>query len=269
MLSPESVAVSLFSHGAPKVFVLCVLLLMWNADVQLDQAFQMSELFSGSATLASEFAAEGCDSASLDKRYGRGMDVNTSSGFGCFLAAVLRSKANSLIWLGVLCSSWVAASRGSTFRTFANAEGYLPYCSVDNGNRMAARSAFICLLAHALNHSFAVEQPRSSLLWRHSRFLWLLERVPVWKLHLWMGSWGSKSPKASTLWCNRPWISGFWTSAKLDMRKFDEHKQKGFRPTKRYVDKAGLRRWTGTKQLTDLHPVLCQKSLPAVDQEQG
>lgn len=53
-----------------------------NSGISPFQAFQMSELFSGSATLASEFAAEGCDSASLDKRYGRGMDVNTSSGFG-------------------------------------------------------------------------------------------------------------------------------------------------------------------------------------------
>ena len=90
-----------------EVIVLCVLLLVWNADINFRQDFiwlaclacchgqfvnpqtkhlklqevDLAELFSGSATLSGEFRGEGKRVASVDFCYGPGMDVTGYSGY--------------------------------------------------------------------------------------------------------------------------------------------------------------------------------------------
>ena len=133
------------------------------------QELDLAELFSGCANLSKEFRGAGRDVAALDIKYSRGMDVCELSGFGSlsshlleancllwscgflfraslasprsFCVATLRGKHNSCLWLGVLCSSWVAVSRGSTKRSLCNADGWKEYRSVAQGNLMAARWA--------------------------------------------------------------------------------------------------------------------------------
>ena len=56
------------------------------------------------------------------------------------MAAVLMGKASGFVdWLGIVCSSWVAACRGSTRRSWVLPHGYVHYASVAVGNLMAAR----------------------------------------------------------------------------------------------------------------------------------
>ena len=128
-----------------------------------------AELFSGHAKLAREFHSSGQESAAIDWKYGRGMNICEPSGFGqlvknpcvcsvasfrlsvslvcphprTFCASILRSRRNACIWMGVLCSSWVSIAKGSTKRSFANPEGWESYPSVANGNYMAARPALL------------------------------------------------------------------------------------------------------------------------------
>ena len=62
------------------------------------------------------------------------------AGLRLHVATILRSRidAPTLAWFGILCSSWVATSRGSIFRTWLVPEG-VSGPAVDEGNCMAAR----------------------------------------------------------------------------------------------------------------------------------
>ncbi|CAE7576215.1 unnamed protein product [Symbiodinium sp. CCMP2592] len=243
----EEVAISLIRLGSPKVFVLCILLLLWNESIDFDKDIDLAELFSGSGTLSKEFYYEGKEVVACDLKYGRGMDICQSSGFGTFCSAVLCGRPNSCVWLGVLCSSWVSISRPSTRRSYANPEGFEGYEKVRTANLMAARSAFLCLLAAALGQWWVIEQPRTSLLLQSQRFKWLRDKLQVYRLDLWMALFGSRTPKRSSLWSNSRVISLFFSSRKLQRSLQDPT----FKTTKRYVNEKGKQCFEGNRNLTD------------------
>lgn len=58
-------------------------------------------------------------------------------------------------------------------RSFFNPLGHVGYRSVAEGNQMASCTALAILLSRALGGDFVVEQPGSSLLWRHPRLQWV------------------------------------------------------------------------------------------------
>ena len=68
----------------------------------------------------------------------------------------------------------------------------------------------------------------------------------VFRLDLWMGSYGARTPKRTRLWSNSKVISGFFTSEKLKLVKHVHYKT-----TKRYKDSTGQERFQGNKKLTD------------------
>ena len=210
-----------------------------------------------------------------------------------------------LAWFGILCSSWIATSRGTTHRSYVCPHGYIEYRSVSEGNVMAARffvcktfitcreglqgilrlagktwlrlrCARMCLLVVALGGNFVVEQPKSSLLFRHERMQWLCTKLKasgtksclgvcqqspwfanialmqVYRVSIWMGKFLSATPKPTLLWSSTSAISGFWSCRKFSLKKFKakaEHRP-SLKPTIQYRDKAGRKRWQGTSDLT-------------------
>ncbi|CAE7318475.1 unnamed protein product [Symbiodinium sp. CCMP2592] len=52
------------------VFVLCILLLLWNESIDFDKDIDLAELFSGSGTLSKEFYYEGKEVVACDLKYG-------------------------------------------------------------------------------------------------------------------------------------------------------------------------------------------------------
>ena len=83
---------------------------------------------------------------------------------------------------GIKCSPWVALSRPTTLRSFFNPLGNQNLSSVeelDQGNLQASRMALVRCLVLALGEVFVVEQPSSSLLWRHPRLQWASNLVSV------------------------------------------------------------------------------------------
>ena len=130
------------------------------------------------------------------------------------IVAILRGDPSGFIhWLGVQCSTWVSTSRGSTGRSAANPHGLLESDCVSFANLMACRRwclkgcsvatphsiqpmfcilgetvvsalslsrvALLCLLTVALNGTWVIEQPRSSLLMLHNRMSQLLSHFKV------------------------------------------------------------------------------------------
>ena len=91
---------------------------------------------------------------------------------------VLRcSETGFMVWLGVLCATWVSICRGTTMRAFLRPLGREELRCVQEGNQMGAVTALVCLLIFALSGDFCVEQPCSSLLFRHPRLQWLCSRL--------------------------------------------------------------------------------------------
>lgn len=82
-----------------------------------------------------------------------------------------------MVWMGVLCSTWVAISAPTTMRNILRPLGREDLRCVAEGNIMACKTALICLLVVALGGDFCVEQPGSSLLWQHPRLQYICTKM--------------------------------------------------------------------------------------------
>ena len=114
------------------------------------------------------------------------------------LVSVLRGDENGFCnWSGIKCATWVAISRPTTLRSFFSPLGNRELLCVEEGNQMAARTALLLLLVGVLSGVFVVEQPSSSLLFRHPRLQWVCGIVRVTCQDSpsmgTLGSWGSCS----------------------------------------------------------------------------
>ena len=90
------------------------------------------------------------------------------------MVSILRGDSNGFCnWQGIKCSTWVSISRPTTLRSFFDPLGRQDLPSVAEANIMVARSALVILLVLALNGTFMVEQPATSILWRHPRMQWI------------------------------------------------------------------------------------------------
>ena len=161
------------------------------------EAFKFIEHYAGKAAMTETMRASGVPSARLDVEYHRGMDMLTSGGFASspqcksrlflvyndadprtYLASILKGSTQGFAcWKGVKCSTWVSICRATTLRSFFNPCGLESLACVRQGNLMAAREALSCLLVHCLMGVFVIEQPSTSLLFRHPRLQWLCDRV--------------------------------------------------------------------------------------------
>lgn len=122
---------------------------------------------------------------------------------------VLHEVENAVNLMAPDCSSWGIPCRGTSGRTFFNYQGFVQYGFVDVGNRMISRSlscrilyyrsfwgicskiqsmtnsdqfldlrlVAICLIILAKRSIFIIENPGSSLLFKHFRFEWLTNIV--------------------------------------------------------------------------------------------
>ncbi|CAE7839921.1 unnamed protein product [Symbiodinium sp. CCMP2592] len=237
------------------MLVLCVLLVLWNDDLWLNkEPLDFIEHFSGKEVLINQVQRAGFRVASVDIIHSRGMDILKPSGFGTFLVSALMGKESGYLdWLGILCSSWVDVSRGSTRRTWCNPMGHTEFPSVARGNLMASRCALLCLVIVATGGNFIVEQPASSLLFRHDRMRWLCQRLRVYKVALWMGQFNSKTPKRTMLWSSTSIVSLF-LNKRFSLKQYRaaaKKKNSVIKPVRRYKNANGCACWTGTTQLKD------------------
>lgn len=174
----------------------------------------------------------------------------------------------------------MAISRATTLRSFLWPQGRQDLECVAQGNCMAARAALICCLVTVLGGVWVVEQPSTSLLFRHPRLQWLCKLMPVtsldnvsgilawqciqdhigrrsltslaqvYRCNFWMLFFKSPSPKRTSLWSSSSQIKRFWLG-KLTKKIREDHKKQNpdFATVIKYVDKAGRKRYHGSKQL--------------------
>ena len=92
-------------------------------------------------------------------------------------------------------------ARYSSGRSSTNPNGDLIAEKVVEANLLVARWVLIVLVVVAKGAHFVFEQPNSTLMDRHAKFLFLQARadggaLTLHKVHFWMGLFGAYSPKA-------------------------------------------------------------------------
>lgn len=143
----------------------------------------------------------------------------------------------------LVCSSFVAISRGSTFRSYFLPHGDVSSPSVAKGNLLAYRTYLAMLLVMAKKGVWVLEQPFSSLVFRMDCFQKMCRTTKVFKQSFWMRGWGSSTAKRTTLWANSSAVRFFSTTKKA----------KGKKSSKKladiYYDASGRKRYKGNKAL--------------------
>ena len=74
---------------------------------------------------------------------------------------------------------------------------------------MVARAAILVWVLEAKLVWWLYEQPHTSIMWQHPRMQQLLKSLKVYRCHMYMGSYGSASPKPTHLWSPCPEVAKF------------------------------------------------------------
>ena len=175
-------------------------------------------------------------------------NLNTGDGFLLALCWLLRLiEAEGLSWWGTVCSSWIWLARGHSRRTKQLARGNTKVPSVAEGNKMVSRMALLLALCYSKSLSWALEQPRNSLMIYHPAMLYLCSRIRAAGLHLWsiqtfMGAFNGETVKPHTIYSNECWIKAL-------ERKHPGKKGGSANVVKKWVDASGRAKCAGGSDL--------------------
>lgn len=243
----SSLLVRLLHVQAPKVLIATVLLLLWQENLSFDGSLDFFELFAGQAEVTKCWRDHGFRCCNIDLEYAECMDFERRSCFALCLWAILNQAPDGVNLLAPVCGSWSTVSRGSTLRTFINPMGHQQFSSVGFGNRMTSKCVLLILVILAKNLIFILEQPSQSLMPRHKRLEWLVNRVAyVYEVHFWQMHYGKDCPKRTLVLSNLRTIDmldrGVLTKAEKDVKHTLE-------TTRKYIDRSGVARFQGNCNL--------------------
>ena len=116
---------------------------------------------------------------------------------------VLRMRAQGVVLLAPVCSSWSSMSRASSGRRWWNPDGFTGVTWVRDANVMVSRVTLLLWLCHALGLTFVLEQPSGSMMAANARFEQLcLDQIVIYRITFWMAHYGARSPKRTIVWSN-------------------------------------------------------------------
>jgi hypothetical protein len=163
----------LASFGAAPALLLAVSFVLDRYGDHRDLDFV--ELFSGAGQLAGAMQAQGMTTACFEINNCKADDMLETAGWLRALRLVLRLRHGALLWAGVPCSSFVFMNRGTSRRSTARPLGDTSRPTVDKSNIICSRVVMLLMVAIARGAAWAVEQPMSSLMDLHPRFVQLKE----------------------------------------------------------------------------------------------
>lgn len=181
-------------------------------------------------------------------------DLNTDFGFLSALLWLLRLvDFEAMTWFGTVCSSWMWLARGTTRMTYRAPRGNLRAPSVQAGNQMVARTAFLLCVAYAKSLTWVLEQIAKSLIVFHPSLLWLAKNVrselglPFWQVQTFMGSFGGHTVQPHHVFSDGAWLSDIRNQhpGRMDTSSSNQ----GI--TRTYVDRNGITRCSGGSGLKD------------------
>lgn len=249
-MESESLVVNLLQVKAPKVLVGIVLLLMWSENIDIQPRFHLLDLFAGGAAATKVWNAHGYTCASIDEMYCKGertMDFLSPAGWLLAVWAILCEHPEALNLMGPECGSWGVPARGTSMQNFINIFGALHLAFVSNAEMTVSRIVLLGYLILAKHGHFVLEQPAGSLLKKHRRWeKFANETAYVYEIRFWMMLLGASSPKPTDVYSNGSWISGLNIGP---LTKDFKQKNSKLQTTRRYVNKDGVLKFTGTSGL--------------------
>ncbi|CAL1152631.1 unnamed protein product [Cladocopium goreaui] len=253
----ERVLKRLIFLGAPKAFILVILLASWQTFSPYSEGaqYEVIEYYAGVGRIARLSSACGYQSTAYDVLYQPGpSNAATGPGPGCGLALhlLMQGKFSELLtFWGICCSSWIHLNSGTSKRDYATPMG----CDVPSvvlANLLTSRSCFLILFVICMEGVPVVENPGSSLIWLHDRFQWLLtllERagLKMYRQSFWMRGFDHFSMKRTILWSTSPAIIAFMQFAHFKGKKDKSPASKS--TTRRYINRWGEVAYHGTRDL--------------------
>ena len=182
--TPDSLRRALYATLLPQWWVALIL-----ACIPLALALPLLagvEYFSGQAELAKACGKTLGPWGTYDSKHGTEFDCTTRDGQRCAIVLLLRVAMHGHAHFGTPCKSWVALSRAFTKRS-----GLLPrgppksrctpalwkYLSLHN--HIAQVTSYLIKTCVAMQHTYTVEQPVSSLLFSYEPMVAALIGTPV------------------------------------------------------------------------------------------
>ena len=217
------------------------------------------EFFSGDESISKGMRLYGYSGLSFDLR--RCVDHNflIPCGFLAALSACMRVRRGGLVWWAPPCSSWVFMSRSSTGRA-VSVEGNPFNEAVQAQNILVRRLVHLLTLLIKRGVYFIVEQPRSSIMWKHPVFKRFLRRWSglIEDAHPQLGAFSLESRKDTILKGYAPHLSSKRLQRKMSRQQRrwmeDGHKTQ---TTIYWKEDGGVKRSRGTKKLksTQAYPL--------------
>lgn len=215
------------------------------------------EFFAGCKSICRGFRSLGFSAASFEitdrPQY---EDFLSGIGFAYGLALVMRLfQTAGLAWLAPVCSSWVWINRYTAGRSRSDPLGFRWRGHVAAANEMVSRCCIIMMMCCILKIPFISEQPASSLLQFHPDFQYMCKRFQIFRVFIWIGSYGGGSPKPTFLYSNYRWVECLYLP--LPCKQWDAEM------SLKYTDQAGTKRVCGGTDLksSQYYPTLLGRAV--------
>lgn len=196
--------------GMPPVLVpLLIWVLDYASRIQPPQAgwkarYDAIELFAGQAAISCGCAAAGLNAVAYDIEYGPSNDIMSESGFARACELIMQASAHGMLWVGVVCSSWVWISRSGSGRSAESAEGFLQVPRIKSANRMACHVTMLLLLGWRRGLTLFVEQPVSSVLGTFTPIAEMFAFAMPFTVTTSLAAFKATTPKVIKLWSSVP-----------------------------------------------------------------
>ena len=165
------------------------------------------EGFAGSARIAGAALQKGLRAVALDREFAGHMDILTDAGWLVWLTALLRLRRGGLLWLAPQCSTWVWMNRKSSGRSAENPLGFTGRPTVDEGNLLNRRTAFLLIIAGLMGVLWVIEQPVSSVFFETVALKTSMAfSANTHRCFTWLSAFGHPMPKPTILRGTPVWL---------------------------------------------------------------
>ena len=187
----------LIEKKVPALMLIIILKLLLNPTLHVAGPIDAAELFAGMCSVTMGLKRAGLVSIAFEKNMSPLMDLLTPQGFCLAISLVLRMGigGRGLLWLAPVCSTWIFLSTGTTLRSKINPSGDTSLRCVREANTMTSRCVLLMALADAMNITYILEQPTSSVMVYYDRMQWLAALHSMYTITpVCMGAFGGDSP---------------------------------------------------------------------------
>ena len=219
--------------GAPKILLRLLVLIVQLPGLMVQESIDVLEVFAGRRRITKAIRSLGYRAVPFDKCMSDRMDINTDEGFCILLALALALAPGGLLWLAPTCSSWVWINSGTHMRNFVTWAGNTDHAYIRSANKMVSRCALLIWIVTLRGGSWALEQPRSSVLEAHDRLQEIFRKTKVFWSCACMGAFRGTSLKPLQFWSSATWIG------ELSKYKVKNKTLRKSQTYKRYMNKRG------------------------------